>query len=128
MTADDSDVAPGIRAQLASLARRSKCRTSEWSVGSPTEWAPYQVLNPESGIPFSGPGAWRLVVNLLESGEPLQEVTLSHPPGAKAYVMLVRLDPAGPEIYIKIQLGRGKIIGRSFHYSYGRDLTGEPDE
>ena len=31
--------------------------------------------------------------------------------------MEIDLDANEPKIYVKIQLGSGKIIGRSFHYS-----------
>ena len=31
--------------------------------------------------------------------------------------MHVELGPALPKLYIKLQLGSGKVIGRSFHYS-----------
>ena len=37
--------------------------------------------------------------------------------GQKAYVMKIKLDDVNPLLYVKLQLGAGKVIGRSFHYS-----------
>ena len=31
--------------------------------------------------------------------------------------MHIRLGPNEPLLYVKLQLGSGKVIGRSFHYS-----------
>ena len=31
--------------------------------------------------------------------------------------MKIKLDEASPLLYIKLQLGAGKVIGRSFYYS-----------
>lgn len=48
---------------------------------------------------------------------PVEPVPLRRPPGATGYVMKIRVDPRAPLVYVKLQLGAGKIIGRSFHYS-----------
>ena len=63
--------------------------------------------------------AWEFIADLLESGHPIEEVELHSPPGRKGYVMLVDAQQS-QAIYIKLQMGSGKIIGRSFHYSYER--------
>ena len=31
--------------------------------------------------------------------------------------MKIDIEPGQPRLYVKLQLGSGKIIGRSFHYS-----------
>ena len=31
--------------------------------------------------------------------------------------MKIDLEPGQPRVYVKLQLGAGRIIGRSFHYS-----------
>ena len=36
--------------------------------------------------------------------------------------MKIRVDPRRPPVYVKLQLGAGKIIGRSFHYSEPEEL------
>ena len=35
--------------------------------------------------------------------------------------MKIELEPGQAQLYIKLQLGSGKIIGRSFHYSERND-------
>ena len=43
---------------------------------------------------------------------------LQKPKGATGYVMQIRLDSSpSPLLYVKLELHRGWIIGRSFHYS-----------
>ena len=106
-----------IRRELAVLARRKKARVVTWSPEMPSDWRPYQIRNPSSGLPFTEEGAWHFIAELLESGHPIEEVILHKPPGKRAYEMHVELGPALPKLYIKLQLGSGKVIGRSFHYS-----------
>jgi len=105
---------PSIRRQLALLAKRKSAQT----LGFPRDWRPSEVTNPEDGQPFTPRGAWIFIANLLEqrSEVQLETVTLDNPPGSTAYV----LTPLVGEhiVYIKVQLGAGKIIGRSFHYSH----------
>jgi hypothetical protein len=45
----------------------------------------------------------------------LEEVLLASPPGKTGYVVEAALNERS--LYVKVQLGAGKIIGRSFHYS-----------
>jgi hypothetical protein len=104
-----------VRHQLAILCRRKKSRTSEWSRDRPTEWRPTSVINPEDGQPFTDAGAWEFAAACLERNEPLHPVELEAPAGKWAYAMAVR--EGSRVIYIKLQLGSGKVIGRSFHYS-----------
>ena len=61
--------------------------------------------------------AWHLICEALQSGCPLEVVELRHPPGRKAYAFTVALEPGRPRLYVQLELGSGKIIGRSFHYS-----------
>ena len=35
--------------------------------------------------------------------------------------MRIDIEPGQPQLYVKLQLGSGKIIGRSFHYSERKD-------
>ena len=103
-----------VRKQLASLA----CRKRSRAVGWPSHWAPTNVRDPngEYGAPFTVAGAWEFVAELLDSGHPIIEITLHQPPGKTGYVMLVPL-PNDRPLYIKLELGSGMVIGRSFHYS-----------
>ncbi|MCP4655336.1 MAG: hypothetical protein GY856_07950 [bacterium] len=76
-----------------------------------------QVRDPASGESFTEAGAWHFIADLLESGHPIDEVVLRKPPGKLAYAMIVDLAPGQPALYVKLQLGSGKVIGRSFHYT-----------
>lgn len=85
----------------------------------PTDWRPSQVLNPDGILDsyFTDSSAWELIATKLESGHPVEVVELYKPRGAKGYVMKVDIESGKPQLYIKLQLGSGQIIGRSFHYS-----------
>lgn len=103
-----------IRRQLIVLCSRRSARTSEWTADRPTEWRPTAVMNPD-GQPFTDAGAWDFVVECLESGVSLTPVTLEKPAGKVAYTFTVPV--CAEEVYVKLQLGSGAVIGRSFHYS-----------
>lgn len=104
-----------IRHQLVVLCQRKKARTSEWSIHCPTEWQPTTVIDPQSGLPFTDAGAWEFVAESLENGLELETVQLEKPPGSIGYVLKI---PVGDrQLYVKLQLGAGKVVGRSFHYS-----------
>ncbi len=108
-----------IRRQLIVLARRSNARVTEFSRDRPTDWRPGEVRNP-AGTPwpyFTRTSAWELIADVLEGGHDVETIALQKPPGAKGYVMKINLEPNKPHLYVKLQLGSGKIIGRSFHYS-----------
>jgi hypothetical protein len=75
------------------------------------------VTNPETDLPFTEPGAWRYVAELAESGHPIQRIVMKQPAGEIGYVLIAPLDANSPDLYIKVQLKRGKIFGRSFHLS-----------
>lgn len=74
---------------------------------------PYGVLNTH----FTDQSAWEFIACKIDSGERVEVIELRKPKGAKGYVMLIDLEPDLPQLYVKLQLGSGKIIGRSFHYS-----------
>ena len=107
-----------IRHQLITLARRKSARVVDWSPGRPTDWRPQSVRNPGGILDthFSDAAAWELIASQLEAGCEVETIILEKPPGAMGYVMLIQLEQGRP-IYIKLQLGAGKIFGRSFHYS-----------
>lgn len=103
-----------IRHQLALLA----CRKSSRRVGWPRHWAPTSVRAPhgQHGETFTEAGAWEFIATLLDSEHPIEEITLREPPGKTGYVLHVSL-PNDRPLYIKLELGSGTVIGRSFHYS-----------
>lgn len=104
-----------IRRELAVLCRRKSARTSDWSAQRPTEWRPNTVIDPTSDSPFTNVGAWEFVASQLENGVELELVQLEKPPGSSGYVFKILL--GNRQLYVKLQLGSGKVFGRSFHYS-----------
>src|SRR5438034_2421694 len=106
-----------VRHQLAELASRPRCRVSVFTRDRPTDWRPREVQHPESGMPFTDVGAWEFIVECLDSNCPIEVITLVKPEGKRGYVMKVKPRPDSRTIYIKLELGSGKVIGRSFHYS-----------
>lgn len=104
-----------IRRELIIRARQKDRRRSAFTDLRPCVWKPEDVLT-EYGIPFTSEGAWQFIADQLEDGQPLEEVALHNPPGEVAFVMKIDIGAHVP-IYIKIQLHRDWILGRSFHYS-----------
>lgn len=86
-------------------------------MGWPRDWRPQEVRNPASLEVFTERGAWHLIADLLERGQPVEVVILDNPKGKTGYVMLADIGADVPLLYIKFQLGSGVVIGRSFHYS-----------
>jgi len=118
MTQDEagSELSPEIRHQLVVLAGRSGSRIAEFTPKAPTKWNPYQVLNPETKLPFTDTSAWQLIADELKSGCEVELIWLDKPPGKRGYVLYKKLQVDRPRLYIKLQLGSGYVIGRSFHY------------
>ena len=106
-----------VRRELARMARRKELRIVQWTRVRPCEWRPMEVINPESGLPFTEVRAWEYIAELLHAGHPLEEVALDQPPGEVGYVLIVTLDPEVSALYIKLQFLHGRVLGRSFHYS-----------
>jgi len=84
----------------------------------PCAWQPHTVLNPDTGQPFTPVAAWEFVVACLED----ERVSLTSkpqdiPPGSTAFEMIVPIGTGGDRLYIKLRLGSGIVLGRSFHYA-----------
>ena len=77
------------------------------------------MQNPDDGDnAFTNHAAWELVASRLESGHRVEILELEKPKGTAGYVMKLRLHPSPrPLLYVKLELHRGWILGRSFHYS-----------
>ena len=101
------------------LARRSGARITTFSREQPTDWRPEQVRNPKGRLDsyFTDASAWEFIAAQIKDGHPVEIVDLNKPKGAKRYVMKINLEADRPQLYVKLQLGSGKIIGPSFHYS-----------
>ncbi len=117
---------PGIdaatRSQLVLRARHSRTRTATFTIQRLTHWRPTEVYNPDGVLDthFTDATAWEFIASRLEAGEDVEVMTLQRPKGAKGYVMKIDLGPGRPELYVKLQMGPKKVIGRSFHYSEQR--------
>lgn len=68
-------------------------------------------------FPITDAAAWDLIASRLEAGHDVETVELRKPEGKRGYVMKIALETEQPLLYVKLQLGSGRIIGRSFHYS-----------
>ena len=90
-----------------------------FSTDRPTDLRPGQVRNPNGILDthFTDAAAWEFIASRLEDGQPVEIVELRKPAGATGYVMKIHIEPDRPQLYVKLELGSGKIIGRSFHYS-----------
>lgn len=101
--------------QLIANCRRGRIR----GVGFPSDWRPYSVVNPESGLPFTDASAWEYIAEQLEGGHAYEDKVLDTPQGAPAIVMHIRLVQNQPLLYVKVQVGASNVpIGRSFHTTY----------
>jgi hypothetical protein len=67
-------------------------------------------------LPFTEPGAWQFIADLLDSGVDVSRIELRRPPGKVAFAIRTWLSD-GKELYVKLQMGASCVIGRSFHYS-----------
>ena len=103
-----------VKHHLAVLAKRKEARIVPVEVG--TKWWFGTVLDPRTGRAFTYVGAWGFIAERLrEKGTVINEITLSNPPGRKAYEL--RVPTNSGTIYIKVHFGQeNQIVGRSFHY------------
>ena len=106
-----------VRDEIARLALRKDLRIVPRSKEMPCVWHPMTVNNPETGIPFTDISAWHHIAHLASSGTAITEILMEKPPGEVGYEMISPLEANMPDLYVKVQLKRGKIWGRSFHYS-----------
>jgi hypothetical protein len=74
-------------------------------------------MDPRFEMYFSSEGAWSYIIELLESGHQFTAVPMKKPPNTIAYETVVDCGPKLPPLYIKVQIYKGKILGRSFHNS-----------
>ncbi len=104
-----------IRRELLLLAKRRNCRSTEFSRSIPCDWAPQSVTDPRFDMFFTSEGAWSYIIELLESGHEFAPEAMDKPPNTIGYKTIVDCGPNRPAIFIKVQIYKGKILGRSFH-------------
>ena len=105
---------PGIRRQLIGLIQKGR-RSASFSKHRPTEVRPWEIIRPESSLPLLDTGMWSEIVQFLDSGVPLEKISLRQPPGEEAWVCLARLASDSPLIYMKLQIRGSRVLLRSFH-------------
>jgi hypothetical protein len=106
-----------VRCELLRLAKRRNCRSTEFTPATPCDWAPQSVLDPRFEMYFTPEGAWSYIIELLESGLEFTPVPMTRPPDTIAYETLIDCGPNRPALYIKLQIYKGRVLGRSFHNS-----------
>lgn len=116
-----SDARDQDRNELVRRARGGRpTRTSEHSDKAPTKWHPTSLRHPESGEPFTEDNCWTFVADAIDAGAEVEEMVLRRPPGKRGFVLKLE-GHGGVVIYVKLQLGAAKVVGRSFHESVGPD-------
>lgn len=105
-----------VRKQLALLCRRGPCRFVARNY--PCDWHPTTVENLQSGMPYTDQTAWEAIAVALDDPRiHANPVALRIPEGRTGYEFLIPQGTGHPPIYVKLQLGAGQVLGRSFHYS-----------
>lgn len=106
------------RIEISRLARNRRRRVNKSTPARPARWFPDKVRNPDdSGNFFTDEGAWELIARQTENGHRVEIIELEKPKGKTGYVMKIRLESSVPALYVKLELHRGWLLGRSFHLS-----------
>ena len=113
-----------VRLTLIRLLRNRQ-RVAEFTEDAPIDWEPDSVRDPRlERLPdntFTRDSCWEFILEKLEEGHEIEEIELRKPLGSKGYVMKIDTGTKEPQLYVKLQIGVGGVIGRSFHYSkYGK--------
>lgn len=106
----------GVRNQLIRLIRARRLRYGA-PPKRPARIRYLQVVNPESGFPLTKSGMWHVIDEALDSGIPLEPVTLRRPAGERGWTFRFRLASTEPLVYVKLQIIGSHVVLRSFHYS-----------
>lgn len=111
-----------IKREIADLIRRGKHQVGIWP-GDPIRWWPGNVTDPRTKCPFTHAGCWDFIAEELgKKYTVVKEKILRKPIGKIGYEFCVTTEHH--EIYIKLRLSNGVVIGRSFHIS----VKGEDNE
>ncbi|MCY3546998.1 MAG: hypothetical protein OXH49_08960 [Gemmatimonadetes bacterium] len=105
-----------VRKQLIHLIRARRRRHGA-PPERPTRIRYLQMVSPESGLPLTESGMWHAIDQALDSGIPLEPVTLRQPPGERGWTFKFRWAPAEPLVYVKLQIIGSYVVLRSFHHS-----------
>lgn len=106
-------IPPNIRQELIRLASKGATRKAVFTSKAPTKWHPDQAYDPKTNEPYTRDAAWERVRAELV-GCDLKTLIMKRPPGKTGYWFQFH-DAKGTKIYVKLQLGSGFVLGRSFH-------------
>jgi hypothetical protein len=105
-----------IKRRISNLVKQQDKRQIGFGPEDPSKWYPGSVIDPRFGTPFTREGAWDFIVDQMGMKKTAVEQTILKKPIRKVgYEFTVKTKYG--EIYIKLRLGKDRIIGRSFHYS-----------
>ena len=102
-----------FRHQLAVLCRGRRSRR----MGFPRHWNAGCMSSAATGMRFTDDEAWHFIADRIEEGHEIQVIDMDDKPGTHGFVLLVDVEGHDQPLYIKVQLGSGVVIGRSFHWS-----------
>ena len=60
-----------------------------------------EAVNPESGMPLTRSGMWYAIDQALNSGVPLEPVTLRRPPGERGWTLKFPMASEEPLVYVQ---------------------------
>lgn len=109
-----------IRDELLRFCRGGKrTRSAIFSREAPVHWNVYEAIDDDGKTPLTEDGAWSRIEHELNNGCVLNKIILDKPPGKVGYWFKFT-DGIGQSIYVKLQIGNGKVLGRSFHIDIPR--------
>ncbi len=82
-----SEGSEDIRNEIAPMRPQQNLRSFEFTSGEPVVWRPHEVINPESGLPFTDISAWHFIADQAEKGCPLQSISMRKPSGSTGHVI-----------------------------------------
>jgi hypothetical protein len=108
-------VSDAVKTELLRLCTGGRRdRIVEFSRSAPVHWNVFEAIDPETAEPYTEDAAWNRIAAEIAGGCAVNAIVLDKPPGKTGYVLHFT-DGVGERIYVKLQLGSGKVIGRSFH-------------
>lgn len=109
-----SIAAPKSRQQLSVLCSSSSTRTVETTADRPSKWWPREVRHPVTGAFFDEVSVWQFIKAAIDCGTVIKTLRLEGPLDLTSYVIVLQ-GHAGQRIYVKLEIGKTKVFGKSFH-------------
>ncbi len=93
-------------------------KSAKFTRDVPIDWKLNSVKDPHPNRffdEFTRDNCWKFILEKTVEGHEIEEVEFDQPPGSKSYVMEIHIGANEPLLYVKLQVGRDKVIGRSFY-------------